>query len=227
MYKIIYNELVIDVIDKPKYLRYLTKSGRTVLTDKTSAHCIMSSNGKDIYILDGIMLPVDKGWKTVRIQAITENEFISLKEKLKTNNIVYADKNEIKQARNKKLTELSNECKNSITKGVSVLFSDNKYHDFELTIEDQLNLLTIDTEIKSGKTDILYHEKGKSCQVYSAEDISLLIKAANKHKTYHTTYYNMLKQYINNLEDIEIINGISYGSELPFEMVDEFNSLIN
>ena len=226
MYKIIYNEHIIDVIDKPKYLRYLTKSGRTVLTDKSSAHCIMGSNNKDIYILDGNVLPVDKGWKTVQIQVISENEYNSLKEKITVDAKIYADNHLLKQARTKKLLELSDDCKNTIINGVIVLFSDNMYHEFELTIEDQLNLLTIDADIKNGKTHVLYHEKGKACQIYSSKDISLLIKAANNHKTYHTTYYNMLKQYINKLDDIEKINSISYGIELPSEIADEFTSLI-
>ena len=227
MYKIIYNELVIDVIDKPRYLRYLSKSGRTVLTDKTSAHCIMGSNNKDIYILEGNDIPNEKNWKTVTIQAITENEFNILNEKLTANHKVYADKNEIKQVRDAKLLELSNDCKNTIVNGVSVLFSDNSYHNFELTIEDQLNLLTIEAEIRNGKTTVLYHEKGNACQLYTANDILLLIEAANKHKVYHTTYYNMLKQYINNLDDIEEIKNISYGIDLPSDMNTQFNLLVN
>ena len=36
MYKIIYNNIVIDIIRELKYLRYLKKTDRTVLTDKSS-----------------------------------------------------------------------------------------------------------------------------------------------------------------------------------------------
>ena len=72
MYKIIYNNLVIDVINKPKYFRYLTKSGRTVITDKTSAHCVMGSDNKTLYLLQGVIRPEGKEWKEVSLVPISE-----------------------------------------------------------------------------------------------------------------------------------------------------------
>ena len=44
MYKFIYNNNVIDVVDKIKYLRYLEKSKRTVVTDSSSANCVQGSD---------------------------------------------------------------------------------------------------------------------------------------------------------------------------------------
>ena len=128
---------------------------------------------------------------------------------------VSADKNELKLVRSEKIAELSDACRNTIISGVSVQFSDHFYHQFELTVEDQLNLMTIESEIKTGAKYVLYHEKGKVCQMYSANDMQLLIDAYKKHKTYNTTYFNILKDYVYSLYDVNKIREVSYGMELP------------
>ena len=120
MYKVIYNNIVIDVIDKPKYLRYLSKSGRTVLTDKSSAHCILGSNNKDIYILQGRFYPEGKDWKQVTIEKISEFEYNKLLEILNSNKIVYSDKTELKNMQTSKIDEMNIACRNAILNGVTV-----------------------------------------------------------------------------------------------------------
>jgi predicted DNA-binding ArsR family transcriptional regulator len=50
--------------------------------------------------------------------------------------------------------------------------------------------------------------------------------AVNKHKTYHTTYYNSLKNYINSLQTIEEIAAITYGIEIPDEYKSEVLKVI-
>ena len=226
MYKIIYNDLIIDLIKKPKYLRYLTKSGRTVVTDESSAHCILGSNNKDIYLLQGVTRPEGKDWKEVTIKSISESEYNRLSKAIMSNQSVHADNVELNLVRTEKLKEMSTECHNNIVNGITVLFSDNRYHTFELTIEDQINLMTIENDIKNGANYVLYHEKGKLCQMYSSGDMRLLINAARKHKTYHTTYFNILKNYIYSLYDINIIRSIYYGIELPEEVSDKLYNLL-
>ena len=44
---------------------------------------------------------------------------------------------------------------------------------------------------------------------------------ANTHKTYHVTYYNSLKNYINSLDDISDVNSVTYGMALPVEFQSE------
>ena len=70
MYKIIYNDNVIDVVKDLKYLRYLEKSNHYVTTDSSSANCIQGSNDV-VYWLQGTkfhlevhLLPV-KGYDLV------------------------------------------------------------------------------------------------------------------------------------------------------------------
>ena len=93
------------------------------------------------------------------------------------------------------------------------------YH-FSLTTQDQLNLITLQSMIASGETAIPYHADGELCRYYTVEDISTVMDAATAHKTFHVTYFNSLKAYINSMDSIVDISKIEYGDEIP----DEYQS---
>mgnify|MGYP003294047101 CR=1 FL=1 len=67
---------------------------------------------------------------------------------------------------------------------------------------------------------IPYHADGELCKMYSASDAMLILDKATEFKTYHTTYFNSLKAYINSLDDIMSIRAINYGDVIP----DEYQS---
>ena len=56
MFKVIYNEIVIDLIETVKWVRCLKKSKQIVNTDKSSAHGFYGSDNKTVYILEGKQL---------------------------------------------------------------------------------------------------------------------------------------------------------------------------
>ena len=92
--------------------------------------------------------------------------------------------------------------------------NDGTYQTFRLTIEDQLNLLGIEREILNGEQSFLYHSTNNVCEFYSQEEMLRLINESYKHKTYHTTYFNLLKYCINNMSNIDAISQIEYGIDL-------------
>ena len=120
-----------------------------------------------------------------------------------------------------KIAEMSNDCNQMITGGFDVVLSDKESHHFSLTIQDQLNLITLSSLAASGETVIPYHADGELCRGYSVEDINLIVNAATEFKTYHVTYFNSLKAYIKNLSDISQINQIEYGIDIPAEYQSE------
>lgn len=79
MYKIIFNNLVIDIMEKPRYTRFLPKSQRVVGTDRLAATGIMSSNGEEIYHLEGKTNNYPEKLKTVQLIKIEKEEFERLK----------------------------------------------------------------------------------------------------------------------------------------------------
>lgn len=116
-----------------------------------------------------------------------------------------------------KIAEMSSVCNKIIENGIDVMLSDGNVYHFSLTTQDQLNLITLQSMIASGETSIPYHADGDLCRYYSVEDISIIMDSAAAHKTFHVTYFNSLKVYINALDNITDIAAVQYGVYIPEE----------
>lgn len=116
-----------------------------------------------------------------------------------------------------KSAEMSATCNKIITNGFDAILSDGENHHFSLTIQDQLNLITLSSMVASGETVIPYHADGELCKGYSVEDITTIINTATSFKTYHVTYFNSLKVYIDSMNDINTVNNVVYGINIPEE----------
>ena len=116
-----------------------------------------------------------------------------------------------------KLNEMSRVCNEVITNGFDVVLSDGETHHFSLTVQDQLNLITLLAMVQNGETNIPYHADGELCRYFSVQDILAITNTATAFKTYHVTYYNSLKSYIESLETVEAISAVTYGIPLPEE----------
>lgn len=91
-FKIIYNALVIDILDSVQYVRWLKRGKKFVKTDMTSAHGILASDGINVYHLDG--MPEFDGmgnYKTVQMIEIDEEKYHRLKSQMTLGDVVYVD----------------------------------------------------------------------------------------------------------------------------------------
>lgn len=118
-------------------------------------------------------------------------------------------------AKKLKLKDMSNTCNNIIFAGIDVVLSDEETHHFSLTEYDQLNLFKLETLARSGQEVLPYHEDGELCKFYPAADIITIANAATQYITYHTTYFNSLKAYINSLRSLNTISKVTYGMDIP------------
>jgi hypothetical protein len=123
----------------------------------------------------------------------------------------------VEEVRANKISEMSSACNSTIVAGIDV----NGEH-FALTVEDQINLLTLLYMADSGLETIPYHRDDGSCEYYTAEQFKTIAEAATNYKLYHESYFNSLKDYIKSLEDIETIQSIYYGIEIP----EEYQSVV-
>ena len=124
-----------------------------------------------------------------------------------------------------KLKEISKICEKAINAGVDITLGTETLH-FSLTANDQINLTNAIGAIKAGATGFPYHNDGGLCRIFSAEDITTIVTKSTKFVLYHTTYCNYLNYYIKSLQDIELINQVYYGMELPEELDDQFMSVL-
>lgn len=214
MYKIVCNNLVVDVLEKVKWVRFLRKFNDAVLTDATSADGFYGSDNKTIYRLEGRYCPPGKTYRLGVLVQINRQEFDYLKSQLTSSKSRGLDVDQLNKVRASKIQELSTACNKSIVGGVKIKLSDGLYHAFALTLEDQSNIKSLYSEIQNGAERAIYHEDGKLCQYYSASDIKLLFDAMQSHIKYHTTYFNLLKMSVLEMADLSIIQGLYYGVSL-------------
>ncbi len=132
----------------------------------------------------------------------------------------------LEKAKELKIKECDRTCSENITNGCDVKLTDGTTEHFALTAEDQINIATAQKAVQAGATAFPYHADNSLCKMYSAADILTIINTATVHKTYHTTYFNHLKVWINRCTTIAEVNAISYGTQLPDDLNDSLNTIV-
>lgn len=212
MYSIIYKAKVIDVVQNPTFIKILP-SGHISFTDKSSANGIIGSDRKTVYSFETVNC---KNTKIVSIEEISENEFNRLKGLLNSGQEITADKDILEVTINNAISKLSEVCNSKITEGFSIRLSDGKNHNFKLTTEDQINLLNLENQLNGGSQTFIYHATGEFCKSFTRDDMIKIIKAYRKQVLYHTTYFNIAKQYIKSLNDVDKVTAFSYGMNIAW-----------
>lgn len=106
-------------------------------------------------------------------------------------------------------------CAAAITGGVDVTLGDGQTCHFSLTIEDQMNLISLQSMVDAGAEAVPYHADGEECRYYSAEDFHTITQAATMWKLYQESYFNSLRGYIQSLESEDELEAVQYGMEIP------------
>lgn len=120
---------------------------------------------------------------------------------------------DLEEHRMQVLAAISEVCHDVIASGVDVAFEDAVEH-FNLSTEDQANISNLFRVVELGGDEYPYQSDGGVCRVYTAAEIVMIYIAAQTHITYHTTYHNALKRYVQTIAADELSN-VTYGMELP------------
>lgn len=168
------------------------------------------------------VIRIEKDEYDILYEAVEKGEDIKVEQEQPTPEVETppVDPNEaatIDYVKTAKIAEMSHLCNKVIESGVDVLLSDGKVYHFSLTTQDQLNLITLQSMIAAGETSIPYHADGELCRYYSIEDIKKVMDTATAYTTFHVTYFNSLKVFINSLDDIAAISAVQYGMDIPIE----------
>ena len=225
MFKILKNSSIVDVTDSLNYVRYQSKNGIFVSCSENDAQAIVSSDGTNIWHIKNKDSITGKDIEDIEIVAISLEEYELLKSAMEEalqsgDNITEEDV--IEFLTNEKVKTMSAFCSDVIKKGFVITLSDGTNHKFALTIEDQINMLALKDSLEAGDELIPYHSSNELCRYYKAEDIKLIIEFGEIFKNYHMFYFNSLKNYIKSLTDVEKIQAIEYGIDVP----DEYKSVV-
>ena len=109
-YKLMSNDIVIDLLKEVRYVRYLPKAKRWIMTDPSSAHGVMGSDYETIYYLEDRISTKDSNNIQVHVETISENEYYRLAEVIilrkKENEALYNEINNLKAQLNEQNTLL-------------------------------------------------------------------------------------------------------------------------
>lgn len=128
-----------------------------------------------------------------------------------------SEMDELEIAKETKIEQLSATCNSAILAGFDIVLSDGVRHHFSLEITDQIMISMLASKAAAGQAAVPWHADDEGCKFFSAEDITLINTVMEKLITYHQTYFNNLKQIILRSEDINRVNSIWYGMEIPEE----------
>ena len=230
-FKVLFNDELIGVGTFQDFARYSEKYNRVLICDVIDGE-YMVMDGK--FYHDRWMNPINPKsyieYEEATVISISEKEYGILSTKPESYEVVEEDIPEthaqkpinindqitIEGVRKNKLLELSADCQKSIEDGFSLVLGDGASHHFSLSLRDQLNLAELQNSLNL-HDDLPYHADGEPMQYYSEPDAQDILCGAKKWKDYNLALYNSFKNWINALEDISVISGITYESEIPDE----------
>lgn len=121
-----------------------------------------------------------------------------------------ADEVYIRKAKQRKIQYLSETCHTIIEYGIQI----NDEH-YSLTATDQMNLSKLAMQATMNpEIPLFYHPDGGLCRQYTPEQILMISQLGVAWITYHTTYFNFAKAYVESLNTFESIVSFQYGSPI-------------
>lgn len=232
-YKIINDNEFIGVATSRDFIKYSPRANCFLLSDEVRGEYI--NLGATLY-RSTWMAPIVhlEPYVSAIITEITEEEYNTIKQTIDDGEavIIIDDDDEEEQPvvipeepdliletmKEIKIDQMSKTCRQTIEAGFDLELRGKTQH-FSLTTQDQLNLMNLNIMIQT-ETLIPYHADGEEVTFYTVEEIQQIISAANTFKNYQLAYNNALKAYINDLDTIEAIAAIEYGTPIP----DEYKS---
>ena len=148
------------------------------------------------------VIRIEKDEYDLLLQAIETNEEIAIEEEpiFEIEQPIVIENPTIDYVRSSKISELKRDCNKTITNGIDVKLSDGETRHFSMSLEDQINLLTM---------AYLSDES-----VYSTEDMKTIIAETNAFKNNHIAKFKQLKDRVNSLNTIQEIYAVNYHEEV-------------
>lgn len=127
----------------------------------------------------------------------------------------------------RKIGELSVVCEETIVSGIDVTTTKGVEH-FSLELTDQIEITNQYGKVTQGATEVLYHADGDggNCRMFSAQEMTDVTIKVAEHVTYHRTYFNEIKAWVNRSTTVDEVNAITYGLALPTDLDEHLVSLV-
>lgn len=124
---------------------------------------------------------------------------------------------EVKNIKKQEIWEIHN---NVVAAGLDIELSTGVEH-FPLSDEDQRFLMGKQFELSTGVEELSYQDSNNHCMLLSAIDMQKIITAAMLFVNIQTTYRNNLCEWVDQCDEVEEIQSIVYGVDIPEEYQNE------
>ncbi len=123
------------------------------------------------------------------------------------------------ETKEKKVAEMNESQQQIITAGIDVTLKDGTTDHFDLTDRDQMRLIGLQEEVKSGAERISWHtsDEDEHCKFYSNADMAVIAGKAMAYVKWHVTYFRDLRIYIRSLATKDEVAAVTYGMDIPVE----------
>lgn len=225
MYKVVYKNIIIDIIKSPVYCMCFPDTGMKLRTDPTSANCIIASNGNETYHLSGRSPFMSENYKSVELIEIDKTEYDYLQSLTIDGVTLKYDLNTVKK---EKIEEVSKASEQTIHAGTDITLNDGIPYHFSFSDQDQFQIGFLATAARNAQVlssmgiptnetgkDYPWHADGSDCIFYSRQDMITIGMAMQNYITYHNSYFHALRNYIEALTNPLTIVDIHYGIEVP------------
>lgn len=147
------------------------------------------------------VIRIEKDEYDLLLNAVETNEEILIEEEpiIEVKPIVVEEPT-IDYVRAYKISEMKRDCNKAITNGIDIKLSDGETRHFSMSLEDQINLLTM---------AYLGDES-----VYSTKDMKTIITETNAFKNSHIAKFKQLKNRVNSLNTIQEVSAVNYHEEV-------------
>lgn len=238
-YKLINGQNIVGVVSLNDFRKFQAKHGLVLFSDIETAQYVefkgvyyrdnwlRSTTTDTVEFQEVSIIRIDETEYNVLLSAFETNEEIAIEQNndsLINDETQTIDVNEsatLEFIRNSKISQMSKACHQIIVNGIDVVLSDGESHHFSLEVEDQIKIQSLALKAQNGAETLFWHEDYKPCKFYPASDILLIYNALEEIQTYQTTYFNSLKMYILSMDNIEEINSVVYGMDIPEEYQSE------
>ena len=212
-YKIIKNKEFIGVGTTLNLRRFQTKHQIILICDEAQVQYIQL--GDTLYranwmwpeTTDSVkyeiadVIRIEKKEYDLLLKSVETNEEVPIQEQpIVEEKQIIVEEPTIDYVRISKISELKRDCNKAITNGIDIKLSDGETRHFSMSLEDQINLLTM---------AYLADES-----VYSTEDTNTIIAETNTFKNYHIAKFKQLESRVNSLNTIEEISAVNYYEEV-------------
>jgi len=212
-YKIIKNKKFIGVGTTLNLRRFQKKHQIILICDEAQVQYIQlgdilyranwmwpeTTNSIEYEVAD--VIRIEKDEYDLLFKSVETNEEIEIEEDLlvEVETVVVEDPT-IDFVRTSKIAELKRDCNKAITDGVDIKLSDGETRHFSMSLEDQINLLTMAYAVDES--------------VYSSDDMRIIIAETNAFKNRHIAKCKQLENRVNSLNTIEEIVAVNYHEEV-------------